>query len=510
MRTSSLASVRDTAMLRLYAWVMIITAGLAVAVALHVTQTEPQYSAAAEVVLAPTITRSGNYIQPSMPTEQRVANSTEVLSDAAKRVGVPTELVAERISVTVPVDTQILVLTYTADTPTEALSGAKALATSYLQARNPENGKNAVARQVSPPELPTEPVGTNYPVVLSAAVLGGLLAGFAAARAWDRVRGRIRTIADAEQCADLDALAMAPQLPRRSKGNDQRVLAGRPQLDALAARVLGQVEEGERSSVLVTGAAANCGSGAVALLTALALARMGHVVVLVTADDKIVARMSRERDRVRERGPERGTEAWSRDICPDARATDQEGLHVVSVTEWDGAGVAASRLTKLLPELHHRLPEAVVVIDGPPAWSSAGMALRADKILLVVGLGRCSRRATAAGVQALDHCAEKMMGLVITPRRRHIREGLVSMCVWAARRVRRMIVRVAPPSVVASPVTTTWTPSGATASAPDWTAPLILEEPRSGSGVAKSNQITDVRRRPKSHPSGEPTSTVRS
>lgn len=84
------------------------------------------------------------------------------------------------------------------------------------------------------------------------------------------------------------------------------------------------------------------------------------------------------------------------------------------------------------------------------------------------------------------------------------------MCVWAARRVRRMIVRVAPPSVVASPVTTTWTPSGATASAPDWTAPLILEEPRSGSGVAKSNQITDVRRRPKSHPSGEPTSTVRS
>ncbi len=128
MRTSSLASVRDTGMLRLYAWVMIITAGLAVAVALHVTQTEPQYSASAEVVLAPTITRSGNYIQPSMPTEQRVANSTEVLSDAARRVGVPTEQVAERISVTVPVDTQILVLTYTADTPTEALSGAKALA----------------------------------------------------------------------------------------------------------------------------------------------------------------------------------------------------------------------------------------------------------------------------------------------------------------------------------------------------------------------------------------------
>jgi Mrp family chromosome partitioning ATPase len=491
---------------------MIIAAGLAVAVALHVTRTEPRYSAAAEVVVAPTITRSGNYIQPSMPTEQRVANSTEVVSNAAGRVGVTIEKAAERISVTVPVDTQILILTYTADTPIEALSGAKALAASYLQARNPTNGKNPVARLVSPPEMPSTPVGTNYAVVLGAAVLGGLLAGFGAARAWDRVRGRIRTIADAEQCADLDALAMAPHLPRRSTGGDQRVLAGRPQLDSLAARVLGQVEEGQRSSVLVTGAAVNCGSSAVALLTALALARMGRVVVLVTADDEIVARMSRERDRERDRereqDPKRGTNGPSRDLWPDARATEQEGLHVVSVTEWDSAGVAASRLAKLLPELHHRLPEALVIIDGPPAWNSAGIALRADKILLVVGLGRCSRRSTAAAMQALDHCAEKMMGLVITPRRRHIREGLVSVCILAARRVRRIIVRVAPQAVGPAPVTTRWTPSGATTSTHDWAAPMILEDPRSG--AAKSQQIMDVRRRPKPHPSGEPTSSVRS
>ena len=65
-----------------------------------------------------------------MPTEQRVATSTEVVGNAAGRVGVPIEKAAERISVTVPVDTQILVLTYTADTPIEALSGAKALAAS--------------------------------------------------------------------------------------------------------------------------------------------------------------------------------------------------------------------------------------------------------------------------------------------------------------------------------------------------------------------------------------------
>ncbi len=198
------------------------------------------------------------------------------------------------------------------------------------------------------------------------------------------------------------------------KATIERVLAGRPQLDALAARVLGQVEEGERSSVLVTGAAANCGSSAVALLTALVPGAdgtrrgSGDRRRQDRCQDVPAARPAGSRARTRRRS--------SRDPWPDARSTEQEGLHVVSVTEWDGAGIAASRLTKLLPELHHRLPEAVVVIDGPPAWSSAGIALRADKILLVVGLGRCSRRSTAAAVQALDHCAEKMMGLVITPR----------------------------------------------------------------------------------------------
>ncbi len=131
----------------------------------------------------------------------------------------------------------------------------------------------------------------------------------------------------------------------------------------------------------MTGAATDCGSTAVAATTAVALARMGRVVVLVTADDEVVTRMSRERD------PKRKGERPPRDLWPDARPAEQDGLHLVSVAEWDSAGVAAARLTNLLPELHQRLPEALIVIDGPPAWYSAGIALRVDEILLVVGVG---------------------------------------------------------------------------------------------------------------------------
>lgn len=499
MRASTLPSDRETGMLRLYAWVMIVTVGLAVGAALLGTRSAPQYTATAEVLIGPTITPSGNYIEPSMPTEQRVATSADVVSNAAAKLDLSAKQALEHLSVTVPVDTKILVMSYTDDSPAAALEGAKTFADTYLRARNPEDGKNPVASLVSPPERPSTPVGVNYPVILGAAVVAGLLIGFALARAWDRVRGRIRTVADAERCADLDALVVTPPLPRKSIDRHPRFLAGRSQLTSLAARVLGQVEEGSQSSVLVTGAASDCGSTAVAATTAVALARMGRVVVLVTADDDVVTRMSRDRSLKPK------NERTPRDLWPDARPAEQDGLHLVSVTEWDSAGVAAARLTNLLPELHQRLPEALIVIDGPPAWSSAGIALRVDKILLVVALGRGSRKALATAAQALDHCAEKMMGLVITPRGGRTRHELASVREWADHQRRKALFRIAPPAVDPESVSAGW--SGVRDIAPPvWTEEKGMQAVRSS--VARSGRSGNARRLPKPQPRNEPTSSV--
>lgn len=500
MRASTLPSDRATGMFRLYAWLMTITVGLAVGVALLGTRTTPQYSATAEVLIGPTITPSGNYIEPSMPTEQRVATSADVVGNAAAKLGVTSKQALAHLSVTVPVDTKILVLSYTDATPAAALSGAKVFAATYLRARNPENGKNPVASLISPPERPSTPVGTNYPVILGAAVVAGLLIGFALARAWDRVRGRIRTVADAERCADLDALVVTPLLPRKSIDRHPRFLAGRSQLTSLAARVLGEVEGGSRSSLLVTGAASDCGSTAVAATTAVALARMGHVVVLVTADDEVVARMSLDRN------PRSRSVLTSPDLWPDTRPAEQEGLHLVSVAEWDVAGDAAARLTNLLPELHDRLPEALIVIDGPPAWSSAGIALRVDKILLVAALGRGSRKALATAVQALDHCAEKMMGLVITPRGGRARHELVSVRGWAEHQLRKILFRVAPPAMDPESASGGWSNVRGTPAPPVWTEKKGLQAVRSK--VSSSGRTADVARRPKPKPSDEPTSSA--
>src|SRR5690606_20356717 len=108
-------------------------------------------------LIGPTITSSGNYIQPSMPTEQRLATSAEVFGAASRRLGVTTERPLGDFSVTVPVDTQVLVMKYVAETPEAAVEGAKAFAQTYLQTRNPREG-DAIASLVSPPVLPSDPV----------------------------------------------------------------------------------------------------------------------------------------------------------------------------------------------------------------------------------------------------------------------------------------------------------------------------------------------------------------
>lgn len=190
----------------------------------------------------------------------------------------------------------------------------------------------------------------------------------------------------------------------------------------------------------MSGVGPGCSSSAVAAQTAVAVARMGRVVILVTADHDVMATLT----------PDVGSEHEATSTVGatrlDSPGNSPSGLHLVPVGQWDDNGFAASKLANLLPELHDRVPEALVIIDGPPAWQSAGIALRADKILLVAALGRSSRAAAAAAAQALDHCSEKVMGLVITPRGGRVRVVLISLRAWAGLWGRRVMSRVAPPA----------------------------------------------------------------
>ncbi len=97
------------------------------------------------------------------------------------------------------------------------------------------------------------------------------------------------------------------------------------------------------------------------------------------------------------------------------------------------------------------------------------------------------------------------MGLVVTPRGRRGRPQLGSLREWAARQVKKVVFRVAPPAMDSESMA--GRVSGLAApSAPSWTEKKVIQAVRSS--VAKSNRPADVARRPKSKSSGEPTSSV--
>jgi capsular polysaccharide biosynthesis protein len=393
---------------------MLATTALTVAFALAATRSAPQYQATAEILVGPTITPSGNYIPATMPTEQRVATSGSVVTAAASRLGMSTTQALKQVTVTVPVDTQLLDITFTAATPRRALEGATAFTREYLAYRNPPDTKHPVAAQVTPPNLPTSPVKPDYPLILGVAVIGGLMLGFGAAWSWDRVRGRLRTVADVRRSTGLDVIGTVPRLSKPGRLVEQPAPAERPPFDLLVARVPGLAESREELSILVTGADHGSGTSTVALQTALALVRLGRRVVLVTTDQRVVAGLQRDGHRLST--AEAAT--WS---GGGVRETRIPRLQLASPT--DDGGDAAVGLDRLAQKIRTLALDSVVVVDGPPAELCTALALAVDRVLLVVGLGHGSRASATAARAALEHVADKVVGCVVTmPRRpgRHV------------------------------------------------------------------------------------------
>jgi capsular polysaccharide biosynthesis protein/Mrp family chromosome partitioning ATPase len=130
-------SSRDlVAGLRAHIWTILLTAAVvtAIVVAMSLRQT-PQYTAAASVVLQD----SGDTTStPNMATEKQIASSDTVANQVIGSLHLretPDE-VASGLSISVPVDTNVLVFSYTSPDPREAQQRAQAFADAYLSYRH--------------------------------------------------------------------------------------------------------------------------------------------------------------------------------------------------------------------------------------------------------------------------------------------------------------------------------------------------------------------------------------
>ena len=131
-------------MLRRHWWVVLLLAVAGVLGAGAVARAQPKvYESATSVLVAPTGVSGANAAGGrtsgtiNLDTEAQLVLSTDIATAAQKllKVGTPPDQLTANVTVTVPANTTVLVITYAAGSPKEAQAGSHAFAIAYLQNR---------------------------------------------------------------------------------------------------------------------------------------------------------------------------------------------------------------------------------------------------------------------------------------------------------------------------------------------------------------------------------------
>jgi capsular exopolysaccharide synthesis family protein len=409
-----------------YLWlIVLVTALTAFAAAATVMARPKMYVGTAQVVVFADPTQ-GAGAAPDMGTEREVANSGLVADAAAKSLGVGVGVATKGLSVSVPVDANVLQFKYSAADRVRALAGAAAFTDAYVDYRNKDRASK-LAQVISPATVPADPEKSNLPLIIGLGLVLGAMLGIGFAFVWDRARGRFRGAADVARQTGLTVLAQVPTVAQRfplapEVGPPTRT---REVFGYLAAHLTTLLSRGKGASLLVTSSAPGAGKTTVAAQVAIAMAATGKEVVLIGGDL---------------RHPDLHLlfglplTPGLTDVLADSskleravHATEFVNLRVLpGGTPRVGAWINVEDLELLLQGLSKH---AFVVVDAPTAVGAAEAAVlagRTDFTLLVVDAQRGSRAVAAEAVAAMSAVGANLIGCVTnSPRSRRFKRKTV-------------------------------------------------------------------------------------
>lgn len=406
-------------LLRKYAlWLVLATlAGIAGAWLIHASL-PVRYISTAEVDVEPSAAAVAANWAPNIITEQQVATSGIVLTNAARAIGTTPSALASDLSATVSGTSatggtaNILSINCAMPTAIEAQRCSAAATAAYMAFRNDTNrSKAARARDpmnvtlVTAATLPAAPAGPGKGILLPAGAILGLLLGIGAIFVRDHFDHRVRDRADLERCLDApvlgaimlvqhphdvflrNPLSPAAEAYRYLRENLNPLITAVPQGGAVLLVASAQTRDGRTS---------------VAANLAASLAEPGAKVLLLDADLRRPA-MSE----VFNAGPRPG---WS-DLLAGRASLDEVAVPVARVPglRLVTAGLVSARpaetfrdarLTRAFQEM--RAQADVIVVDSSPALevSQTLVLARASDIVAMVADVRCTtREAVSEAVQ---------------------------------------------------------------------------------------------------------------
>lgn len=411
-------------------WMVLVTLVVVGAAALLSYSRTATYKSSADVLVQPRLFAAGTPPQaPDMGSEKAAAGSAVVLDIAARALGVPEDVLAHGVSVSVPLNTHVLHISYSSADPELARARAQAVATAYVSywvtqqppldprtAGRPAQTDILETAVITPAKRPTSPSSPNHVVDIGIALIIGLALATGTAFLRDRLDDRLRGPDEFDEiCGPMLAV-----VPATRRGRLDPVVARRPESAGaeayreLRTLLLRVAEQRDTKSLLITSPTGDAQT-AVSANVAVTLAQTGRRVVLVQADM---------------RHP-RGHDLFGVEVVPgladvlEGRASLTSVLHQPEIP---GPRILTAGLLmgdigtalhpSLLGELVRRLSNVadIVVIDAPAALAGSDIATMVDvaDMVLMVGDSRRTTRAQArAAADQLEHVQDKLIGCVL-------------------------------------------------------------------------------------------------
>ncbi len=408
-------------LLKYWSWVLLMTLAVTAGAAAIAQMQTPIYRAQADVAVYSTSLAGGSALQTYvMGTEKGIASSGAVLAIASQSLHIPESTLQHGLSVSVPVNTDLLQISYSDPNPGVAQNVAEAVAETYV-VYGTSKTRAVQAAVITDATLPTSPVSPDRLLIVGVALILGLALGIGLALLRDMLDDGLRGTLDLQTQAQAPVLAPIPAFRRKGQRlADALVIARNPNSAVaeayrnLRTRVL-QVAGWRRGNMLLVTSPGREDKSTVAANLAAALALSGKNVVLVCAD----LRWGRSHALFGlENQPGLANVVNGDAMLADAlRQTDVPRLQVLlgGDPSFDPSRVLQSTAFRNLLG-HLRRDADFVVIDAPPVLASADTPALAEPgaLTLLVADARTSTRADVrAAMGELGHVRDGVIGCVL-------------------------------------------------------------------------------------------------
>ncbi|HEY8745872.1 MAG TPA: Wzz/FepE/Etk N-terminal domain-containing protein, partial [Chloroflexota bacterium] len=122
-------------LLKYWSWIVLMTVAVTAGAAAVAEMQTPIYKAQAEVAVYPTSSAGGSAL---MGTEKGIASSGAVLSIVSQSLPIPESKLQHGLSISVPVDSDVLQISFSDPNPQVAQNVAEAVAETYVVYRTPK------------------------------------------------------------------------------------------------------------------------------------------------------------------------------------------------------------------------------------------------------------------------------------------------------------------------------------------------------------------------------------